>query len=282
MTASHQPPATSHSPGEPIGLVAGSGRFPVLFAEAARARGLRVVAIGHRGDTDPSLANSVDRFHWVHLGQVGKMTRLFRGESVSRAVMAGGIGKLSALVRARPDWGGLAFAAKLRNLNDDHVLRTLADVFEQAGVRIEPSTVFTPELLAPAGVLSQRQPSESEQQDIAFGLEVARAVGKADVGQTVVVEARQVLAVEASEGTDPTITRGGDYGQGRAVVVKISKPGQDLRFDLPAIGERTIAVMAAHGCKALAVEAGRTLLLDGQAVLRAADAAGIVVVGIAP
>lgn len=263
--------------GERIGLIAGSGRFPALFASAARARGLSVVALGHRGDTDPALAREVDALHWVHLGQLGRSVKLLRAAGVSRAVMAGGIGKLSAVLRARLDWRGLAVAASLRHFNDDLVLRAVAAEYERGGVRIEPSTVFTPELLPGPGLHSQRALTHSEERDVALGLEVARALGAADVGQTVVVEAGQVLAVEASEGTDATITRGGDYGRGRAVVVKRSKPGQDLRFDLPAVGLATIEVMAAHGCRALVFEAGRTVLLDGDAVLRAADRAGIAV-----
>jgi len=265
-----------------IGLIAGSGRFPQLFAEAARARGLSVVAIAHRGDTDPALERSVSALHWVHLGQLGRSVAHLRQAGVSRAVMAGGIGKLSALMRARPDWGGLAVAARLRHLGDDHLLRAVAAAFERGGVRIEPSTLFTPELLAPEGTLSRRAPTAAEARDVRFGFEVACALGRADVGQTVVVENGVVLAVEASEGTDPTLVRGGDYGRGRAVVVKCAKPGQDLRFDLPAVGARTISLMAAHGCRVLALQAGSALMLDGQALLAAADGAGIAVVGVSP
>lgn len=265
---------------ERIGLIAGSGRFPELFARAARAKGFEVVALGHRGDTDPALASAVDVFHWVHLGQLGRSERLLRDAGVSRAVMAGGIGKLGAVLRARLDLRGAAVVARLRHFNDDHVLRAVADEFERAGIRIEPSTLLTPELLAPAGVLTARKPSASEERDLRFAFEVARAIGRADVGQTVVVEDGKVLAVEASEGTDATISRGGGYGRGRAVVVKCAKPGQDLRFDLPAAGERTIENMAASGCRVLGLEAGKALLLDAEAVLRRADAAGIAVVGV--
>jgi DUF1009 family protein len=264
---------------ESIGLIAGSGRFPTLFARAARARGYRVVALGHHGDTEPALAAEVDALHWVHLGQLGRSTRLLRQEGVSRAVMAGGIGKLSSVLRARLDWRGLAVAASLRHLNDDHLLRAVAAEYERAGVRIEPSTLLTPELLAAEGALTGRAPTAQEERDLALGIEVAQAIGRADVGQTVVVESGQVLAVEASEGTDPTIRRGGTYGRGHAVVVKWSKPGQDLRFDLPAIGEQTFVAMAESGCTALAVQAGRTLLLDPQLALQRAESAGIAVVG---
>ena len=264
---------------ESIGLIAGSGRFPELFARAARAQGYRVVALGHYGDTEPSLANEVDALHWVHLGQLGKSTRLLRAEGVSRAVMAGAIGKLSSVVRARLDWRGLAVAAGLRHLNDDHLLRAVAAEFERGGVRIEASTLLTPELLASEGPLTARAPTSQEERDLALGLEVARAIGRADVGQTVVVESGQVLAVEASEGTDPTIRRGGGYGRGHAVVVKWSKPGQDLRFDLPAIGERTFEAMAESGCTALVIQAGHTLLLDPQLALKRAEAVGIAVLG---
>lgn len=262
----------------PIGLIAGNGLFPRLFAQAARARGHRVVAIGLHGDTDTSLEREVDVLHMVHLGQIGRMERIFVKEGVDRAVMAGGVGKLSSVVRARPDWRGMVLGRRLLSMNDDHFLRALADEFQQAGVRIEPSTLYTPELLAPAGVLSARGPTDDEQKDIAFGFGVAGVLGQADVGQTVVVERGRVLALEASEGTDATIARGGGYGRGHAVVVKRAKPGQDLRFDLPAVGVQTIAGMAKAGCQVLAVEAGKTLLLDAQAVIQAADRAGIALV----
>lgn len=264
----------------PIGLLAGNGSFPVLFARAARARGLKVAAIGHLGDTDASMKSLVDAWEWVHIGQVGRSIAWFKGQGVRQVVMAGGIGKLAAIARARPDWLGLQLASRIRSLNDDVILRTIAEAYAAEGLEIASSTLFTPELLVPAGHLCGPAIDDVALQDVAFGFRIAGVVGAADVGQTVVVEGRRVLAVEASEGTDPTIVRGGGYGSGRAVVVKRSKPGQDLRFDLPAVGPRTIQRMKESGCRVLALETGRALLLEGEATLRAADAAGITVLAV--
>lgn len=266
---------------EAIGLIAGNGVLPRLFAQAARDGGFRVVALAHRGETAPGLADHVDVLEWVRLGQLGRMTALLRRHGVRRAVLAGGIGRVAAFTQVRPDLGALKVVARLRTFGDDALLRAIAGYFEAEGVQIVAPTEFVPEILAPKGHLAGPSPGRADWKDIALGARTARLLGQADVGQTAVVKNGHVLALEAVEGTDEAIRRGGRFGGAGAVVVKLSKPGQDPRFDLPAIGPGTIAVMQSVGARLLAVEAGRTLLLDASALLGDAAKAGITVIGIA-
>lgn len=258
----------------PIGLIAGSGRLPLLFAQAAQRAGRTVVAVAHEGETDPALPAAA----WVKLGQLGRIVEILRGAGVSEAVFCGGIRK-PKLFDVRPDWLGLKALARLRSFGDDAALRAIALALEGEGVRIVSPLPLVPELLVPRGPLGQRQLSEEQRADALTGLAAARAVGQADIGQTVVVKRGVVLAVEAVEGTDACIARGGALGKG-AVVVKARKPQQDDRFDVPAIGPRTIEACAAAGCAALAVEAGSTLVLDRAELAERADRAGIAVEGI--
>lgn len=261
-----------------VGLIAGNGVFPVLFARGARRQGAQVVAIAHLGETDPGLEREVDEIHWVRLGQLGKITGLFSARGVHEAAMAGGIGKLKAFRSARPDLKALKLVASLRNFNDDGLLKAIANVFEAEGIRIIASTEFLQEVLAAPGPLTRRRLSSEDERDVALGREVAAALGRADVGQTVVTRKGHVIAVEAAEGTDACIRRAGELAGEGIVVVKRAKPQQDHRFDLPAIGPRTIEVIAAVRGAALAVEAGRTVVLEAAEVARRADAAGIAVV----
>jgi len=260
--------------GAPIGLIAGSGRFPLLFAEAARRSGREVVAVAHEGETDPSLP----ALAWVKLGQLGRIAEVLRGAGVREAVLCGGIRKPSVF-DIRPDWLGLRALARLRTFGDDAALRAIAWVLEEEGVRIVSPLPLVPELLVSHGPLGRRAMSAEQRADASTGLEAARAVGQADIGQTVVVKRGVVLAVEAAEGTDACIARGGALGKG-AVVVKARKPHQDERFDVPAIGPRTVEACAAAGCAALAVEAKTTLALDRAELAEKADRAGIAVEGI--
>ena len=264
-----------------IGLVAGNGRFPVLFADAARRAGLQVVAAAHRGEADPALEAHVDALEWVALGQVDRILDHFRRHGVARAVMAGGIGRVKAFTQVRPDLGALRIIAGLRSFRDDALLRAVASHFERAGVSIVSPSAFVPELLAPEGHLAGPALTEGQAADVALGVEVATLLGRADVGQAVVVKGGHVLALEAVEGTDEAIRRGGRYGGAGAVVVKLCKPGQDERFDLPAVGVRTLDTMDEVGARVLAVEAGRTLLLDPAELLREAGRRGVAVVGVA-
>jgi hypothetical protein len=265
---------------ERIGLIAGNGVFPQLFAEAARKQGLQVVAVAHHGEAEPSLADHVDELHWVRLGQVSAIVKRFKASGVSRAVMAGGIGRVKALTAARPDLGAVKIITSLRSFRDDALLRAVAAHFEREGITIVAPTDFVKELLAPEGHLGGPLLSEGQDKDIALGLEVASALGKVDVGQTVIVRQGHVLALEAVEGTDEAIRRGGKYGGRGAVVVKLSKPGQDTRFDLPAVGVQTLATMAEVGAVVLAVEARRTILLEPNRIVSEAEKRGITVVGV--
>jgi hypothetical protein len=265
-----------------IGLIAGNGRLPFLYAQAAREAGHALVVVAHKGETDPSLEPLVDAFTWVRVGQVDRILRAFRKEGVEQAVMAGGIGRVRALAEARPDLGAVRIISRLRSFRDDALLRAVAAYFEEAGVRIVAPTGLLPQVLARAGHLAGPTLNAGQEQDVALGMEVARALGKVDVGQTVVVRNGHVLALEAVEGTDEAMRRGGRLGGQGGTVVKLAKPGQDERFDLPAVGPRTIEVMREAGLSVLAVEAGRTLLLDTADLFQAAERHGISVVGVTP
>ncbi|MDQ3265499.1 MAG: UDP-2,3-diacylglucosamine diphosphatase LpxI [Myxococcota bacterium] len=260
---------------ERIGLIAGNGRLPFLIAEAARRKGLTVCCVAHRGETDPALEALCDHFAWVRLGQVNRVLRTLRGWSVQRAMMAGGLGKVRAFTEARPDLGALRILSRIRTLGDDGLLRAVAGFFEDGGVLIISATELLPDVLPPAGHLAGPPLTLAQKQDMALGLEVAAHLGKADVGQTVVVKSGTVLAVEAVEGTDATLRRAGMLNGKGAVVVKRCKPGQDQRFDLPAVGERTLEVMSEAGLCALVLEAGRTVVLDPAAFIRRAEVLGI-------
>jgi len=260
--------------GAPIGLIAGSGRLPLLFAEAAERAGRSVVAVGHEGETDPGLRARA----WVKLGQLGRIAEVLREAGVDEAVLCGGIRK-PRFFDVRPDWLALKVLARLRSFGDDAALRGIAAALEEQGIRIVSPLPLVPELLVREGPLGKRGLTDEQRADAATGLSAARALGQADIGQTVVVKRGIVLAVEAVEGTDACIARGGALGRG-AVVVKARKPQQDDRFDVPAVGPRTVEACSAAGCSALAIEAGVTLVLDRAELIDKADRAGIAVEGI--
>jgi DUF1009 family protein len=265
---------------ENIGLIAGKGQFPLLFAQAAKQQGFQVIAVAHRGETDPALENLVHRLHWVYVGQLGKIIRIFKKEGVSRAVLAGGISRGRLFREFRPDLRALSLIRRVGAGRDDRLLRAVADEIEGEGIRIAPSTLFMDELLASEGQLSRRAPTPEERRDIDFGYEIAREIGRLDIGQCVVVRRGVVVALEAIEGTDETIRRGGLLAGPGAVVVKVSKPRQDLRFDVPAVGLDTIRTMAEVKAAVLAVDAGKSLMFDREEMLKEADRAGIAVWGI--
>jgi UDP-2,3-diacylglucosamine hydrolase len=263
-----------------IGLIAGNGSLPRLFARAARAKGFSVVAAAHRGETDPALAGEVDALTWVRVGQVARIQRVLHTAGVREAVLAGGFRRMRAVAELRPDRGLFRVVARLRSVRDDALLRAVAEEFAAAGIQIVSAVPYLQEVLAPPGRLAGPPLDERTRRDVSLGSEVAAALGRADVGQTVVVKDGHVLALEAVEGTDACIRRGASLGGRGVVVVKRLKPGQDERFDLPAVGPATLEVMAEVGARALAVEAGKTLLLDGKQLLAAADRAGITLVGL--
>jgi DUF1009 family protein len=263
-----------------IGMIAGGGQFPLLFARAVHREGFKVYAAAHRGETDEKLAGHVARLQWVKLGQLGKIIDFFKKEGVRKTVFIGSITKTSIFRDVRPDLKGLGLWNKIDIKQDDAILRAVADRLEKDGIEVVASTAFVPELLFPKGILTRKKPTKEQKNDIDFGWKMARAIGALDIGQCVVVRNQTVLAVEAIEGTDAAICRGGNLAREKAVVVKVRKPGQDLRFDLPAVGVKTIKSMQEVKAAVLAVEAGYTLLFDRESVIRAADAAGIVVLGV--
>jgi UDP-2,3-diacylglucosamine hydrolase len=263
-----------------IGLIAGNGRFPLLFAAAARRAGVEVIAVAHQNETPEAIADLVTECTWVRVGELGKIIRVLKSAGVTRAVMAGGIRKPRQLSDFRPDFRGAAFIAKTRSLRDDVLLRGVAAELEHDGITVVESTLFVGDLVPQAGTLTKKAPRSREWEDIRFGLQVARDIGRWEIGQSVIVKRRTVLAVEGIEGTDAAIRRGGELGRGGVTIVKVSKPGQDLRFDVPAVGMTTIDVMREVGARVLALEAGRTLMIDRDDVVRAADVAGIAIVAV--
>lgn len=263
-----------------VGLISGSGKFPLIFSQAAHREGFEVVAIAHQGETMPELAETVDKIFWLKLGQLGKIINIFKQEGVHDVVMAGGIDKKNIYRKVWPDLKAISVWSKLKNRLDDGILRALAGVLEEEGLRVCESTLFLRSLLAPKGVLSRRKPSEEEMKDVEFGWKVAKEVGKLDIGQCVAVKDLVVLAVEAIEGTDETIRRGGRLANAGAVIVKVLKPKQDLRFDLPAVGVQTIQTMHEVQASCLAIESDKVLIFEKEEMIKEADRNRIAIVAL--
>jgi DUF1009 family protein len=273
----------------PVGLLAGWGKFPIVFAEKARAAGIPVVCVGLRGMASPELAGMVQRFYWARVAQLGRMIRCFRREGVRQAVMAGKVPKADILhkpwmiVSLFPDWRTLRawFFHRRRDNADDTLLLALVDEFARDGIRFESALNLCPELLVKAGVLTRRRPTAREEADVAFGWRLARSMGGLDVGQSVAVKERAALAVEAIEGTDRMIARAGELCRaGGFTVVKVAKPRQDLRFDVPAVGTSTVETIRRAGGRVLAIEAGKTIVLDEAETVALADRYGISIVAL--
>lgn len=234
--------------------------------------------MAYEGETDPGLADLAEEVAWAETGRLWDMFRFFKAHDVGQAVMAGGMTKTDIFGRLRPDERFLSVMERVEDMHDDHLLRALAEEFEKEGIVIKPSTLFTPQLFAPEGVLTVRGPSPEEMTDVEFGWRAAKSLGSLDIGQCVVVRGLTVLALEAIEGTNEAIRRGGRLGREKAVVVKVSKPDQDMRFDVPSVGPETVAVMAEVKASVLVLEADRTLLFDREEMIAAADRAGIAIV----
>jgi len=283
-----------------LGLIAGNGRFPFLLLEAARAHGLTVVVAAIKEETDPEIdqraaADSAIRVHWLSLGELSRLIETFQAEGVTRAVMAGQVKHKQIFSSIRPDWRLAKLLLNLRTRNTDMLLGAVAKVLGDEGIELISSTAYLEPLLAKAGVLTARAPDEEELKDVAYGRTVAQAIAGYDLGQTVVIAAQACVAVEAMEGTDATIARAGalfrtldaelDSAEPQETtlrrsltVVKVAKPNQDMRFDVPVIGVATIRTMQEAGARCLSVEAGRTLMFDPAAIVAAADAAAIAIV----
>ena len=261
-----------------IGLIAGGGQFPILFARAARQNGVEVVAVALKGEADELLESEVDLCSWVSLGKLGRMIETFQKAQVTEVAMAGAVAKTKLFSKIRPDWKAVRLLARMLHKKDDAILRAFTEELEAHGIIVRPSTLFLPELLAPPGILTRRRPNARERRDINFGWNLAKEIGKLDIGQCILVRDQAVLAVEAIEGTDDTIRRGGRLGKSEVVVVKVCKPNQDLRFDVPAVGLQTIETMKEVGASVLVVEAERTLMFDREKMIQAADDARIAIV----
>lgn len=263
---------------EQVGIIAGSGPLPFVAARQARAEGLRVVVAAIREEAAAELAGEVDALHWVGVGQLGRLIHVLRSEGVADAVMIGKVRLTWLFERVRPDLRLLWLLWRLRDRRGDSLLEALAGELEAAGITLLDCRRFLGPILAPRGILTRRAPTRRERADIAFGQEVARGVAALRLGQTVVVRRGTVVAVESVEGTDACIRRGGGLAGGGVVVVKVTRPDHDMRFDLPVVGPETVAALRDAGATAMGVEAERTLLLDREATVAAADAAGITLV----
>ncbi|MHB1426151.1 MAG: LpxI family protein [Gemmataceae bacterium] len=276
--------------GAPIGLLAGWGRFPLAFAQKARSLRLPVVCVGIRGEASAELIPLVQRFYWTRPMQMGRMIRSFKREGVERIVMAGKVHKANLmhqpwkLLALLPDWRTVRwwYFRKRRDNRDDTLLLSVIDEFGRDGLRFESALTLCPELLVNPGTLTRRPPTVREERDIAFGWELAKEMGRLDIGQSIAVKERAVLAVEAIEGTDRAILRAGELCRaGGFVVVKTAKPRQDMRFDVPTIGCTTIESLHRAGGRVLAIESGKTIVLDQEQTLALADRYGITIVALA-
>lgn len=273
-------------PSGPVGLLAGSGQFPILFAEKARHLGIPVVCVGIRGEAPPDLARRVDRFYWAGVAHLGRMIRCFRREKVRRVVMAGKVHKTVMhtpwrILRLWPDWRMIKawYGGRFKDNKDDSLLLGVIAEFETEGIRFASALDILAELLVQAGVLTRRRPTAAEEKDIDFGWQLAKEMGRLDVGQSVAVKERAVLAVEAIEGTDQAIARAGQLcAAGGFVVVKVAKPKQDMRFDVPTVGCTTIESIRRAGGRVLAIEAGKTIVIDQAETVALADRHGITIV----
>lgn len=264
------------------GLIAGNGRFPFLVLEGARSQGIEMAVIALKEEASPELEKTAKRLHWVSLGELSKAITLMHQEGVSRAVMAGQVKHSRIFSAIRPDWKLAKLLLALPRKNTDALIGAVAKVFEEEGIQLVDSTLFLKPLLPQAGVLTQRAPDAREAADIEYGLKVARHIAAMDIGQTVVVSDGACVAVEAMEGTDEVIRRATRYAEGKPlVVVKVSKPKQDMRFDVPVIGVPTVEAMKRAGTTALCIDAERTLLFDRARVMELADAAGIAIQAVA-
>lgn len=264
-----------------IGIIAGNGHFPLLALERARKEGYRAVVCGIEKEADPSLETSADAFQWVKIGQLARMKSFFQKEGVRDAIMAGKIEKVRLFQEnVSPDFDMLKVLMKLRDFKDDSLLGGIADYLSAGGIVLGDSTMFSREDMPGPGVLGKRKPSKEIMEDVEFGFQMAKAIAGLDIGQTVVVKKKAVLAVEAIEGTDEAIRRGAELGREGIVVVKVAKPNQDMRFDVPAVGLRTLSGLAEARAKALGFEAGKTLFIEKEKVIEEADRHHIVLVGV--
>ena len=254
-----------------LGLIAGNGRFPFLVIEGAHRAGTEVAVAAIREETDPAIEKIADRLTWVGIGQLGKMLRFFKSEGVEQAIMAGQVKHVQIFSNAIPDLRMLKMLLRLPRRNTDALIGAVAGELTSEGIELIDSTHFLKDQLPAVGTLSRRSPDDRERSDIEYGLEVAKEIARLDLGQTIVVRDRACVAIEAMEGTDAVIRRAGDLVPGRLTVVKIAKPDQDMRFDVPVVGIPTIESMIASGATCLCLTAGKTLMFDRAEMIALAD-----------
>lgn len=262
-----------------LAIIAGNGIYPKLLAKAARASGVkRIAAIAFTNETESDLADLVDEVCWLRVGQLGRMLAVLRDWKISRAIMAGQIAPRN-LFDLRPDWRALLLLAKLKRRNAESIFSAIGTELGRIGVTLLPATTFLEESLASEGLMAGPALSRRQEQEVKFGWDIARQIASLDIGQTVVVKNGTVLAVEAFEGTNEAIRRGGASGASKAVVIKVAKPNQDMRFDVPVVGLQTIRIAAEAKVSVIAMEAGRTLLLEKEAIIEEANRANLSLVG---
>lgn len=263
-----------------IGLIAGNGKLPLILAKNIRTRGYLLTAIAFNEETRKDLKNYVDTIYWVNIGELGKIIDLLIKEEVKKVILIGGVAKTRFFSKAKPDLRAWQVLAQLPNKKDDLILRAIAREIESEGLRVISPLPFLPENIAPRGIWTNREPSDQEKRDLIFAQKIAKQIGRLDIGQTIVVKNEMVLAVEAIEGTNQAISRGARLGKGNVVVIKMAKPHQDKRLDLPVIGLETIRILIRAKASAMAVEAGQTIVLDKDEVIRLANEKNLCLMGI--
>lgn len=264
------------------GLIAGNGRFPFLVIAGAKTQGVELSVVAIKEETDPQIEEHASDLTWVGIGQLGRLISAFKKQGVTQAIMAGQVKHVQIFSGAMPDMRMVKMLWNLPRRNTDSLIGGVADELAKEGIELIDSTYFINDQLAPAGVITRRGPRDQEQEDIAYGLQIAREIARLDLGQTIVIRAKACVAIEAMEGTDATIRRAGELANGKLTVVKVAKPDQDMRFDVPVVGVPTIEAMIEAGASCLSVTAGKTLIFDRIEMVALADKHKIAVVGGVP
>lgn len=263
-----------------VGIIAGNGEFPLLFARAAQQKGFDVYAAAIKNEASDDVEAHCREAAWLHIGQVKKLIRFFKSHGVEDVVLVGGVKKTNVFKDIRPDTKALAFLARMRHTHDDTLLSAFASLLEGEGFSVRASTFLVPEILAEGGVWTRKRPSKDQLKDLSTGWHIAKEIGRLDVGQCLVMGRGSVLAVEAIDGTDATIRRGGGLGNGESLLIKVSKPTQDMRFDVPAVGLETLKTMKESGVTALAMEAGCAVVFNRDEMVQFADTHGMTILAV--
>jgi DUF1009 family protein len=263
-----------------VGLIAGSGSLPLILSEKIKRDGFKIVSIAFKGLSNESLSDVSDIIHWINLGELGRLIDIFKGERIKKAIMAGKVPKTLMFTNLKADLRAMALFMRLKDKKDDSILQALAEELESEGIILEGLSSYLKDLFSPEGVFTFRRPSEEEMKDVRFGWALAKEMGRLDIGQTVVVKNQAVLSIEAIEGTDEAIRRGGKLGNGDVIVVKVSKPQQDMRFDVPVVGLKTMDALRDARAKVLALETGKTILLEKDEMIREANKIGLSIIGL--